>query len=165
MAIIYNNKVYRNLEEQVRKNKNDIEELKNQGPSGELEPRVEALESGLTETNENLNETNEALNNVKNNVQVHSLSPNIKVGFEDWDIVTSEVTITVGGALLIAINEISASSDNGTTIVNNSKNIAEAGITVLSQTEDGKITLKCENMPSEDLYFDVLSIRPLIVEV
>lgn len=43
MALIIKDKIYRNLEEQVQKNKEDIEEIK-QGGGIDLEPRVEALE-------------------------------------------------------------------------------------------------------------------------
>lgn len=135
MAIRYRNKIIRNLEEQVRKNQKDSENLLT---------GMDSLESDLTI--------------VKNNIQTHTLTKNIMVAVEEWNADSKEVTINVEGAGLNYINEISASADNGTNIINNAKNVATARITVLEQTEDNKITLRCEELPTESLYFDVLTI-------
>ena len=130
MAITINGKKYRNLQEQVCYLTKKLENLSLEEVKTEINKLVVAINQAWEkEFLDVVVEPSQFLNNV--------------VTLEN-EIFSTNNVIT-----------ISAQPDNDTTIINNALNIATAELRPLVQTEEGKISLKCTTIPTENLYLRI----------
>lgn len=164
MPLYLNGEVLLNTEQQVQKNKDDIEELMKNSPL-ELESKVNALES-----DNQINKTNIAENTAKINVldgyfdkTFEIETQTVTITYDQWSENKVELTNEIYKTNYIIM--ISATTDDSS-LTNNSYNISYYKVRPLTQTENGKITIVCDERPAEglDIKLDLVIFIPFVKE-
>lgn len=79
---------------------------------------------------------------------------NVTISPDDFQ---TDLTVTLEDEIFKQANviTIAPTADNDTTVKDNAKNISYYNLRPLQQTEDGKIVLKTDELPSVDLYLTI----------
>lgn len=164
MPLYLDGKIIRNTEEQVQKNKDDIEELLENSPL-ELKDKVDTLEVDNQENKTNIAENAEKINVLDgyfdNTFEIETQT--VTITYDQWSENRIDLTNEFYDTNYIIM--ISPTPDDSS-LTNNSYNISYYKIRPLAQVEDGKITLVCDERPAEglEIKLDFVIFIPFVKE-
>lgn len=164
MPLYLDGKKILNTEEQVQKNKDDIEEIIKKFPLT-IGEQVAKLEEDNVKNKEDIetNKTNiEKLDRYFDSV-FEIETQTITITYDQWNENQIELTNEIYKTDYIIM--ISATPDDSS-LTNNSYNISYYKVRPLAQTEDGKIKFVCDERPAEglDIKLDLVIFIPFVKE-